>query len=342
MFPSGISVSSASFVRSGRAVLHEVTFDAPENGVTVLFGPSGAGKTTCLRLIAGLEHLSDGQILFGGEVLSSKDVYLSPRRRRVGYCFQEEALWPALNVREHLTATLRAQYRDRAWIDLQAQELLDRFGLTSLARRMPAHLSGGEKKRLALSRALAANPSILLLDEPLSSLDGPARDELIAYLKTCRHEKRSVILVTHQLDETFALGDRLVILVGGRVLQQGDLREVMRRPQSRQAAQLLGYRNFYQAVVDGRCLKTPFGEWETTAEWQGEVTAAAYAQDITAEADPRGEGIVESCRPALRYFRLQVRYRRDWVEAMSLQDIPAGQRVSLRDIHPPAIFKEDP
>ncbi|MGC9330119.1 MAG: ATP-binding cassette domain-containing protein, partial [Candidatus Hinthialibacter sp.] len=109
--PTGIIVSSASFVRNGHTILHQAAFQAPQNSVTVLFGPSGAGKTTCLRLIAGLEHPSEGRILFGDEVLFSQDVCLSPRRRRVGFCFQEEALWPALNVREHLTTTLRAQYR---------------------------------------------------------------------------------------------------------------------------------------------------------------------------------------------------------------------------------------
>lgn len=339
---TGASLRAVSLKRHQNEILRNVDFDAPAGCVTVLFGPSGAGKTTCLRLIAGFERPSQGKIFLQGQEVSSPHHEISPRQRRVGFCFQEDALWPALSVRDHLTVTLSSQYGDRAWIDLQAQELLNRFGLTSLARRMPANLSGGEKKRLSLARALAVNPGVLLLDEPLSSLDGPARDDLIAYLKTCRHEKRAVLLVTHQLEEAFALGDRLVILVDGQVLQKGSLHEVSLHPQNRQAACLLGYRNFFPVQIQGGQAVSDFGVWPMKETLPSHATAASFAQDFLAEPQDQGIAVVESCWPEMRHFRLHVRYKNEKFEAFAMQEISSGRCVSLRVQHPPALFKEAP
>lgn len=335
---TGVTFRTVSWMRNRRAILRNADFEAPVGRITVLFGPSGAGKTTSLRLIAGFETPGDGEIRIDNQVVSSPQTCLSPRHRRVGLCFQEDALWPALSVRDHVKVTLCSRYRDKAWIDLQTQELLNRFGLIHLAQRKPAHLSGGEKKRLALARALAVNPSVLLLDEPLSSLDGPARCELIAYLKTCRNENRAVILVTHQLEEAFALGDRLVILVEGNVLQQGPLLDVLRHPVNSQAAQLLGYKNFFPVSLVNGCAESPFGHWDVSSELQGEKMAASFAEDFCAEPDPCGIAVVELCWPETRQFRLLARYNDETYEAFAEREFVPGDRVSLRVRHTPAIF----
>lgn len=335
---SGISFRSVSWIRERRSILSNVDFDAPMGSITTLFGPSGAGKTTCMRLIAGLETPNEGQVFLNGELASSPQNCIPPRQRKVGFCFQEDALWPALSVRDHIAVVLGSRYRDPVWIDMQTQELLNRFGLAQAAPRKPAYLSGGEKKRLALARSLAMNPAILLLDEPLSSLDGPARGELISYLKTCKREDRTVLLVTHHLEEAFALGDRLVILVDGAVVQQGALRDVLQHPRNIEAARLLGYRNFFPVCIEEGCAKSPLGSWTAPENLRGEYTAAAFGQDVWAESDPAGTAIVDICWPETRHFRILARYTHETYEAFAERECAVGERVSLRVRNTPAIF----
>lgn len=216
-------------------------------GVTVLFGPSGAGKTTVLRALAGLVKPDTGFVRLGDLVWSDAEsrVFVPPHRRGAGVVFQDGALFP------HLTVLGNVAYGTGD--PEAARPLLERLGLTALSGRLPATLSGGERQRVALARALAPSPRVLLLDEPLSSIDGPAREELRALLRRVLPGLGiPVVLVTHDRIEALALGDRLAVLAGGRVLQEGPVADVFRRPADAVVARAVGVDTLAEAEVVGR------------------------------------------------------------------------------------------
>ena len=217
-------------------------FEAPAAGfsVTVLFGPSGSGKTTLLRCLAGLER-PQGSLRFGEEVWldGRRNLFVPPERRRLGFVAQDAALFPHLsvlaNVAYGLHQVARAARRQRAL------ELLDLVGLRELAERLPGEISGGERQRVALARALAPRPRLLLLDEPLSALDAPSRQRLRRELRqTLRELALPCVLVTHDRTEALQLGDRIVVMDGGRVKQVDSVRRVFDRPADPEVARIVG------------------------------------------------------------------------------------------------------
>jgi molybdate transport system ATP-binding protein len=214
-------------VRMANGFALDVTFDAPP-GVTVLFGPSGSGKSTTLSAIAGLVRPSSGRITLGDQVWfdSAANVHVPVHHRRVAFVFQSLALFP------HMTALQNVVYgMDRA-LDAparaaRAEALLERLRVPHLARRRPRTYSGGEAQRVALARALATSPRVILLDEPFSALDRELRIELIADLReSIRELDVPVLFVTHHRQEARALGERLVLLDGGRVLRIGNVADL--------------------------------------------------------------------------------------------------------------------
>ena len=190
-------------------------FSAPA-GITALFGPSGAGKTSVLEAAAGLLRPERGRIVAGGEVLfdSAARINLPPERRACGYVFQDIRLFPHKRVRDNLLYGWRLAAAERRWMSLE--EATDFLGITHLLHRMPRTLSGGEAQRVAIGRALLSGPRYLLMDEPLSSLDAPRRDEIMGVIERIRDELRLPILyVTHDRSEVQRLADQ-VIEVGTR------------------------------------------------------------------------------------------------------------------------------
>ncbi len=202
----------------------DVDFTIPEKGITVLFGPSGCGKTTVLRCVAGLER-ARGRVFAGGNLWQddASGVFVPTHGRNLGYVFQEASLFEHLNVRENLRFGLkRARTTDGEARLAEAVELL---GIGGLLDRSVDELSGGEKQRCAIARALALRPDILLMDEPLSALDWARKREFLPWLEKLKDELSIPILyVTHSTEEMTRLADRLVVLSQGRVLAQGALR----------------------------------------------------------------------------------------------------------------------
>ncbi len=205
-------------------------------GVTALFGRSGAGKTTLINAIAGLARPHTGRIVFDGEVLfdSAQGIHVRAGRRRFGYVFQEGRLFPHLTVQQNLTYShLFNRALHTAGDFTHVVELL---GIGELLRRRPAQLSGGEKQRVAIGRALLARPRLLLLDEPLASLDAPRKTEILRYLRLLRDEMRiPMVYVSHVVEEVLELADQVVLLASGRVVAAGGVEEVMGRPDLRPA-----------------------------------------------------------------------------------------------------------
>jgi molybdate transport system ATP-binding protein len=250
---------AARFVkRFGPDVAVELDLVRPADGasVAVLFGPSGCGKTTALRCLAGLERPNEGRIAFAGETWfdAGGRVCLPPQRRGVGFLFQEYALFPHLtvvgNVGYGLSGLPRAERRQRVG------EVLARFGLAGLERRYPRQLSGGQQQRVALARVVVRRPRLLLLDEPLSALDDPTREQV-------RHELRQVlvgagvpvVLVTHDRREAASLADHLVVMEVGAVRQQGPAAEVFARPADLGVARIVGV----ETVLPGRVRRVEGG-----------------------------------------------------------------------------------
>ncbi len=223
---------------------------AAAEGVVVLFGPSGAGKTLTLQCLAGLVRPAGGRIVVDGRVLydARAGVDLPPQARRVGYVFQGYALFPHLTVRSNIAFGLRGSPPEERARRVGA--IIARLGLEGLEERYPADLSGGQKQRVALGRALAIEPSLVLLDEPLSALDAPLRRAL-------RDELRAIladwgvpaVVVTHDVAEAYQLGDWVIVYEAGRVSQAGPRRELLLRPASESVARILGYRNLLRGVV---------------------------------------------------------------------------------------------
>jgi molybdate transport system ATP-binding protein len=216
----------------------DVAFTAPP-GITALFGPSGAGKTLTLRCIAGLTRPDRGRIALDDHLLFDSDlaIDLPARSRRVGYLFQQYALFPHLDVAGNIRLALRGTRSQRT---ARTTELLEMVGLPGFESRSIRQLSGGEQQRVALARALAPDPEVLLLDEPLSALDGRTRRRLRAELRRI-HSITGIpmVLVTHSLREMRELSDWLVLYDAGRTLGTGPTADLLREPGSPEAAELL-------------------------------------------------------------------------------------------------------
>ena len=233
-------VSLAVEVRARRGTFAlDACFEAPP-GITALFGPSGAGKTLTLRCVAGLERPDAGRIALGERVLVDRaaGVEVPPRLRAIGYVFQQYALFPHLDVLDNVAYGLGALPRGER--RARARELLARVGLEGYETRRPRELSGGEQQRVAVARALATEPGLLLLDEPFAALDRRVRTRLRAELRRLHDQTGTpMLLVTHDLAEVRQLAEHLVLLEGGRVLRAGPRDEVLRDPGSAAAAELL-------------------------------------------------------------------------------------------------------
>jgi len=207
------------------------------DGVTALFGPSGAGKTTLVNAIAGLLRPDQGRIELDGEALfdAGKKIHIPARERRFGYVFQEGRLFPHLTVRQNLTYSrwFRSGARPQADLD----HIVGLLGIGELLERRPAQLSGGEGQRVAIGRALLARPRLLLLDEPLASLDAHRRNEILQYLELLRDEvKIPVVYVSHSVEEVVRLASTVVLIASGKVAAVGEVEEIMGRPDLRAAA----------------------------------------------------------------------------------------------------------
>jgi molybdate transport system ATP-binding protein len=210
----------------------EVAWTAAE-GVVVLFGPSGSGKSLTLRCLAGLERPDGGRIVINGRTFfdTGTGVNLAPQARRLGYVFQGYALFPHLTVGQNVAFGLRG--RPRSERRQRVAEVIARLGLDGLEHRAPRELSGGQQQRVALGRALAVDPELLLLDEPLSALDAPLRRQLRDDLeRTLRDWRIPAVLVTHDLAEAYQLADRVIVYDHGRVIQASSKAEFLWQPSS--------------------------------------------------------------------------------------------------------------
>lgn len=228
----------------------DVELQCAPGELLALIGPSGSGKTTLLRLIAGLSRHARGRVRCNGALWldSDRGYFVTPQRRHVGFVFQEYALFPHLSAMHNITSALG--HLPRARRQARALELLELVHLDGLGERRPHQLSGGQRQRVAVARALAGEPSLLLLDEPFSAVDQATRRRLQRELALLRRRiDVPTVLVTHDLGEATALADRICVMHGGITLQSGTPEELLHRPQSEPVARLVGLQNIYRGSV---------------------------------------------------------------------------------------------
>jgi len=224
---SGITVIDVTKRFNGFTALHDVSVAIPEGSLTALLGPSGSGKSTLLRVIAGLEEPDAGQVLIGSEDVTERPA----RARGVGMVFQHYAAFKHMTVYDNVAFGLTIRKRPRAEISSRVHELLELVQLEGLAKRYPSQLSGGQRQRMALARALAVEPSVLLLDEPFGALDARVRKELRAWLRRLHDEVHvTTIIVTHDQEEAMEVAGQIVVLNEGRIEQVGSPRELYDSP----------------------------------------------------------------------------------------------------------------
>jgi molybdate transport system ATP-binding protein len=238
--------------RLGPAFGLDVELAAP-SGITILFGPSGAGKTSVLDAVAGLATPDEGRIVVGDRTFfdSATGKSLPVAERRVGYVFHDLALFPHLTVEENISYGISALVEDER--RRRTAEVLESFRIAHLARRKPEQISGGERQRVAVARALITEPCVLLMDEPLSGLDYAVKTRIMADLRAWIARRQAPVLyATHDRSEVFALGERVVFLDQGRVVAQGTPREVLESPQHLVVAEASGFENIFAATIAAR------------------------------------------------------------------------------------------
>jgi iron(III) transport system ATP-binding protein len=242
----------------GRAVLRGVDLEVPAGCLTAVLGPSGSGKTTLLRIVAGFELTDAGTVEIGGQVVDDGRRSVPPERRRIGYVPQDGALFPHLTVAANVGFGRSGLLRRRR--DRETDALLDMVGLSDVAGRYPHELSGGQQQRVALARALAVRPTMVLLDEPFSSLDASMRASVRAdVLQILRDRGVTTVLVTHDQDEALSVADEVAVIRHGVIGQRGAPHELYDHPVDPDMARFLGDANLVAGVVDGDAVTTPLG-----------------------------------------------------------------------------------
>ena len=257
---AALEVHRVSVHLGGGAVLEQVSLTAQAGEIVALLGPSGCGKTTLLRVIAGLQPHA-GAVRWQGRPLAAVPAH----RRGFGLVFQDQALFPHLDVARNVAFGLRMQACSRAEREQRVGELLELVGLRGFSERPVDALSGGEAQRVALARALAPRPRLLMLDEPLAGLDRPLREQLLIDLpRILRSLRQTALFVTHDLDEALAVADRVAVMRAGRIVQMAAPRALYDRPASVFVARFLGRANILRGTVRGggpseRSLDTAIG-----------------------------------------------------------------------------------
>jgi ABC-type Fe3+/spermidine/putrescine transport system ATPase subunit len=263
--------------RLGDFKLHDINLSVEQGEYLVILGPTGAGKSVLIEYIVGIYTPESGNIL-----INNKDILpVSIEDRNIAYVPQDYALFPNLSVEKNLAYGLEARNMPKADIQRIVDETITSLKIESIRKRMPLHLSGGEKQRVALGRALATKPSLVLMDEPLSALDENLRSNMARELLNLQRKTNSTFIhVSHNFEEASDVADRITIMDKGRIVQTGTLHELMNHPETEFTANFLKTQNIFKAVTDGNTIKIGKATLIKKNRFNGEVTAAIRPENI--------------------------------------------------------------
>ena len=276
-------------------VLKEFNDEFRDGEFITLLGPSGCGKTTMLRMIAGFDRPTTGEIRIDGAVVSGRDTFLPPEKRGIGMVFQSYAVWPHMNVYKNVAYPLKQKKLPKAEIQERTERILEAVHLAQYRDRMPAELSGGQQQRVALGRALVAEPSVLLLDEPLSNLDAKLREEMRFEIKELQQRMGiTVVYVTHDQAEAMSMSDRVFVINAGVVQQVGSPMEIYQNPANAFVADFVGKVSFLKGTAEKGRIRIRGSEdvLPYTGELSGNVDVAIRPEHIRI-VDPKEDGRTE-------------------------------------------------
>lgn len=259
------------YMKAGQFQLSDISFEVDSGEYFVLLGPSGSGKSLLLEAIAGVRKTESGKILLHDTDLTS----VTTQKRRIGLVFQDNTAFPHLNVRNNIRYALRLKTNNRDIIDQKMRELSQNLMLDSLLDRDPEKLSGGELQRVLLARTMASEPRVLLLDEPLSSVDTLQKDSLKELLRKLNRQGQTILHVTHDYEEAVSLATHIGVMHDGKLLKTGTSRDILEKPGNAFIARFCGYKNYFKATLisqdtvelsNGLSFKIPRRKQETPCE----------------------------------------------------------------------------
>lgn len=325
--------------KKGSFTLGPCTFVAGPKARMAIVGPSGSGKSTLLRCIAGLDRPASGSIRIHGAVAHDGRTDVPPDRRGAGFVFQDGALWA------HMTALQHLRFAAPSMSDAMARALLQRGGVEHVATRRPAEMSGGEAQRVGLLRTLAANPRVLLLDEPLRSVDVHQRDALVLLLRELADERKlATILVTHDRDEALALAEDILVMRDGRIVERGPATTLLAEPRTAFTAAFLAGAACLPVEAQGQGhVTTPFGAMPARGD-AAQLRLVLLPGDVAASPATNGStttGRALACTPHGADFLVRVAFRGQIVPASSPLSIRPGTDVELRLARPARILPWD-
>ena len=286
----------------GTEAVKQVNLEIGDGEFMILVGPSGCGKSTALRMIAGLEDISDGDLLIGGERVND----LAPRDRDIAMVFQNYALYPHMTVRENMGFALKLAKENEGEIKSRVDEAAKILDLEAHLERKPANLSGGQRQRVAMGRAIVRSPKVFLMDEPLSNLDAKLRVQMRT--EVSRIQQRvgtTTVYVTHDQTEAMTLGDRVAVMRGGIIQQVDSPKNLYERPRNLFVAGFIGSpsMNFLPAQLEGDTIKLPFGDAQIPDELRSRLKGNGKSREVIAGVRPEHfeDSDVEPEKPGLRF-----------------------------------------
>jgi multiple sugar transport system ATP-binding protein len=286
----------------GTEAVKQVNLSIADGEFMILVGPSGCGKSTALRMIAGLEDISEGELIIGGDVVND----LAPRDRDIAMVFQNYALYPHMTVRDNMGFALKLAKEDQGEINKRVEEAARILDLQDHLERKPANLSGGQRQRVAMGRAIVRSPKVFLMDEPLSNLDAKLRVQMRT--EVSRIQQRvgtTTVYVTHDQTEAMTLGDRVAVMRGGIIQQVDSPKNLYEKPQNLFVAGFIGSpsMNFLPARIEGDTIRLPFGDAKLPPHLHSKLKGDGNARDVIAGVRPEHfeDAIVEPDKPGMRF-----------------------------------------